>query len=80
MWWVLKQMWDKGLIYKSLKVVPYCTRCGTPLSSHEVALGYDAAKHFAEADLFAAGARGHVVEAARLAPEAELALADVLGH
>ncbi|MGQ9908918.1 MAG: isoleucine--tRNA ligase [Candidatus Flexifilum sp.] len=40
-WWVLKQMWDKGLIYKSLKVVPYCTRCGTPLSSHEVALGYD---------------------------------------
>ncbi len=40
-WWVLKQMWDKKLLYKGLKVVPYCARCGTPLSSHEVALGYD---------------------------------------
>ena len=40
-WWVLKQIWDKGLLYKGLKVVPYCSRCGTPLSSHEVALGYD---------------------------------------
>lgn len=39
-WWILKQFWDKGLIYKGLKVVPYCSRCGTPLSSHEVALGY----------------------------------------
>jgi isoleucyl-tRNA synthetase len=39
-WWTLKQMWDKDLIYKGLKVVPYCARCGTPLSSHEVALGY----------------------------------------
>jgi len=39
-WWVLRQMWDKNLLYKGLKVVPYCARCGTPLSSHEVALGY----------------------------------------
>ncbi len=39
-WWVLKQLWEKDLLYKGLKVVPYCARCGTPLSSHEVALGY----------------------------------------
>lgn len=39
-WWVLRQMWDKGLLYQGQKVVPYCARCGTPLSSHEVALGY----------------------------------------
>jgi isoleucyl-tRNA synthetase len=39
-WWILRQFWDKGLLYKGLKVVPYCARCGTPLSSHEVALGY----------------------------------------
>ncbi len=39
-WWALKQIWDKGLLYKSFKVVPYCPRCGTPLSSHEVAQGY----------------------------------------
>ncbi len=39
-WWVLRQMWDKDLLYKGQKVVPYCARCGTPLSSHEVALGY----------------------------------------
>jgi isoleucyl-tRNA synthetase len=39
-WWILKQFWDKNLLYKGLKVVPYCSRCGTPLSSHEVALGY----------------------------------------
>ena len=36
----LKQIWDKGLLYKGFKVVPYCPRCGTPLSSHEVAQGY----------------------------------------
>ncbi len=40
-WWILKQLWDKGLIYQGYKVVPYCPRCGTPLSSHEVAQGYD---------------------------------------
>lgn len=39
-WWIIKQIWQKGLLYKDYKVVPYCTRCGTSLSSHEVALGY----------------------------------------
>ncbi|MBZ0277768.1 MAG: isoleucine--tRNA ligase [Anaerolineae bacterium] len=39
-WWILRQLWDKDLLYKGLKVVPYCSRCGTPLSSHEVSLGY----------------------------------------
>ena len=39
-WWSLKQIWNRGLLYKGFKVVPYCPRCGTPLSSHEVALGY----------------------------------------
>lgn len=39
-WWALKQIWNRGLLYKGHKVVPYCPRCGTPLSSHEVALGY----------------------------------------
>ena len=39
-WWALKQIWDKGLLYKGFKVVPYCPRCGTPLSSQEVAQGY----------------------------------------
>ena len=40
-WWILKQLWDKGLIYQGYKVVPYCPVCGTPLSSHEVAQGYE---------------------------------------
>jgi isoleucyl-tRNA synthetase len=39
-WWTLKQVWDKGLLYEGNKVGPYCPRCGTGLSSHEVALGY----------------------------------------
>ncbi|MCD8391143.1 MAG: isoleucine--tRNA ligase [Firmicutes bacterium] len=39
-WWALKKIWDKGLLYKGHKIVPYCPRCGTPLSSHEVAQGY----------------------------------------
>ena len=43
-WWVLKQLWDKDLIYQGYKVVPYCTRCGTPLASHELSLGYDTIK------------------------------------
>ncbi|MDO4876869.1 MAG: class I tRNA ligase family protein, partial [Oscillospiraceae bacterium] len=43
-WWALKQMWDKGLIYKGHKIVPYCPRCGTALSSHEVAQGYKTVK------------------------------------
>lgn len=40
LWWILKQFWDKGLLYQGHKVVPYCPRCGTPLSSHELAQGY----------------------------------------
>lgn len=43
-WWVLKELWSKGLIYEGYKVVPFCTRCGTPLSSHEVSLGYEEVK------------------------------------
>jgi isoleucyl-tRNA synthetase len=39
-WWILRQLWDKDLLYQGYKVVPYCPRCGTPLSDHEVALGY----------------------------------------
>jgi len=39
-WWSLKQGWDKGLLYKGHRIVPYCPRCGTALSSHEVSLGY----------------------------------------
>lgn len=39
-WWALKQIWDKNLLYKGHKIVPYCPRCGTSLSSHEVAQGY----------------------------------------
>lgn len=39
-WWALKTIWDKNLLYKGFKIVPYCPRCGTPLSSHEVAQGY----------------------------------------
>ncbi|HET6595054.1 MAG TPA: isoleucine--tRNA ligase [Anaerolineales bacterium] len=42
-WWILKNFWDKDLLYRGYKVVPYCPRCGTPLSDHEVALGYDEA-------------------------------------
>ncbi|HPE39124.1 MAG TPA: isoleucine--tRNA ligase [Bacillota bacterium] len=43
-WWALKTMWDKGMLYKGHKIVPYCPRCGTALSSHEVAQGYKAVK------------------------------------
>ena len=43
-WWALKEIWEKGLLYKGFKIVPYCPRCGTPLSSHEVAQGYKAVK------------------------------------
>jgi len=39
-WWITRQLWDKGLIYQGYKVTPHCPRCGTSLSSHEVALGY----------------------------------------
>ncbi len=40
-WWILKSFWDRDLLFKKYKVVPYCPRCGTPLSDHEVAMGYD---------------------------------------
>jgi isoleucyl-tRNA synthetase len=40
-WWILKQFFDRGLIYQGFKSVPYCTRCGTPLASHELAQGYE---------------------------------------
>ena len=43
-WWSLKTLWEKGLLYEGYKVVPMCSRCGTPLSSHEVALGYKTVK------------------------------------
>ena len=43
-WWALKEIWKKGLLYKGFKIVPYCPRCGTPLSSHEVAQGYKSVK------------------------------------
>ena len=43
-WWALKEIWKKGLLYKGFKIVPYCPRCGTPLSSHEVAQGYKTLK------------------------------------
>lgn len=45
-WWALKKIWDKGLLYKGHKVVPYCPRCGTALSSHEVSQGYKDVKEF----------------------------------
>ena len=40
-WWILKTFWERDLLYKGYKIVPYCPRCGTPLSDHEVALGYE---------------------------------------
>src|SRR5438270_13152522 len=39
-WWAIKQMWDQGLVYKGFRVAPYCPRCATPLSSHELSQGY----------------------------------------
>lgn len=44
LWWIIKQIWDKGLLYQGHKVVPHCPRCGTALSSHEVAQGYEDVK------------------------------------
>ena len=44
-WWALKRFWDQGLIYKGFRVAPYCSRCMTPLSSHELALGYQDGTH-----------------------------------
>ena len=45
-WWSLKTIWEKGLLYKGHKIVPYCPRCGTALSSHEVAQGYKDVKEY----------------------------------
>jgi isoleucyl-tRNA synthetase len=45
-WWILKTIWDKNLLYQDYKIVPYCPRCGTPLSSHETALGYSEVEDF----------------------------------
>jgi isoleucyl-tRNA synthetase len=42
-WWILKTFWERDLLFKGYKIVPYCPRCGTPLSDHEVALGYEEA-------------------------------------
>ncbi len=43
-WWILKEVWKKGLLYQGHKILPYCPRCQTPLSSHEVSLGYEEVK------------------------------------
>ncbi len=40
LWWILKQFWDRDMLFLGHKVVPYCPRCGTPLSSHELSQGY----------------------------------------
>ncbi|WP_405751895.1 isoleucine--tRNA ligase, partial [Anaerovibrio slackiae] len=53
-WWALNEIWKKGLLYKGHKVVPYCPRCGTPLSSHEVAQGYKDVKERSAMVKFAA--------------------------
>ena len=53
-WWALQEIWNKGLLYKGFKVVPYCPRCGTPLSSHEVAQGYKTIKDRTAVVLFKA--------------------------
>ncbi len=59
-WWALKEIWNKGLLYKGFKIVPYCPRCGTPLSSHEVAQGYkDVKERSAIAKFKIKGEEGH---------------------
>lgn len=58
-WWALKQIWDKGLLYKGYKIVPYCPRCGTPLSSHEVAQGYKDVKERSATAKFAVEGEEH---------------------
>ena len=50
-WWALKEIFKKGLLYKGFKIVPYCPRCGTPLSSHEVAQGYKTVKRKSQQSL-----------------------------
>ena len=61
-WWALKQIWEKGLLYKGFKIVPYCPRCGTPLSSHEVAQGYkDVKEHSAIARFKVTGEEAYIL-------------------
>ena len=61
-WWALKQIWEKKLLYKGFKIVPYCPRCGTPLSSHEVAQGYkDIKEKSAIAKFRVKGAEGEYI-------------------
>ena len=57
-WWALKEIWNKGLLYKGFKIVPYCPRCGTPLSSHEVAQGYKDVKERSAIATFHGKGRG----------------------
>lgn len=61
-WWALKTLFDKGLLYKSFKIVPYCPRCGTPLSSHEVAQGYKDIKTKTAVVRFKVKNNAHVVK------------------
>lgn len=60
-WWVLKQIWEKGLLFRDLKIVHYCCRCGTPLSSHEVAQGYQTVKDLSLTALFKAKPKSKVI-------------------
>ncbi|MBE0430375.1 MAG: isoleucine--tRNA ligase [Dehalococcoidia bacterium] len=64
-WWIIKQLWDKGLIYQGYKVTPHCPRCGTTISSHEVAQGYEDAEDPSVYIKFKL-ARGSLGQAARL--------------
>ena len=59
-WWALKTIYDKGLLYKGFKIVPYCPRCGTPLSSHEVAQGYKDVKERSAVAKFTSQGRGRL--------------------
>jgi len=68
LWWIVRQLWDKNLIYQGYRVTPHCPRCGTSLSSHEVALGYDEAEDPSvyvkfEWDRSAAGAPDSLIDA-----------------
>jgi isoleucyl-tRNA synthetase len=56
-WWILKTFWERGLLYQGYKVVPYCPRCGTPLSDHEVALSYSGGYRPIGLRAYAAGGR-----------------------
>ncbi len=59
-WWALKEIWDKGLLYKGFKIVPYCPRCGTPLSAQEVAQGYKTVKERSAVVRFKVVERMHI--------------------